>query len=83
MLLLLMFVISVFLSRCCDGASLGYSYELDDPDDGVKFRGGRGMKPEQPIQMKQLMMPIMKAVNMFQVIIIISLILVERFYKYF
>ena len=73
MLLLLLMVISVFISHCCQGASLGYSYELDDPDDGVKFRGGRGMKPEQPIQM---MMPFMKAVNMFQVNIIISLILV-------
>ena len=73
---MLLIVISVFISHCCQGASLGYSYELDDPDDGVKFRGGRGMKPEQPIQMKQLMMPFMKAVNMFQVNIIISLILV-------
>ena len=38
MLLLLLLVLSQWL-HCYHGASLGYSYELDSPFDGVKNRG--------------------------------------------
>ena len=50
MLLLLLFSLQVLAEQ-----SLGYSYELDSPHEGVKFRGFKS-----PSMMRNMLMPIVR-----------------------